>query len=77
MTLIDTDEATLRSGHVVEDPFDNVRRDAEGGHAGRGRAPKIVQSPRRGIGQFLGLLAGVQFSFPRFPHTTVQLTLGR
>src|SRR4029077_3690048 len=58
VTVVNGRDATNRAGHMVEDLVDDMRRDIEPSHPGRGRPPQVMQNPvidRRPIRVFAGL----------------------
>jgi hypothetical protein len=54
--VVDGSDAADRSGDVIKNAVDDVRRNVEPSHAGRGRPPKIVQDPTIDAG-FIWILA--------------------
>ena len=44
-SIINTSNAALVAALMVKDLLDDVRRDADVGHAGRGRSAKVVNIP--------------------------------
>ena len=50
--VVDASHAALVAAHIIQDGFNDVRRDADLGHAGSRGAAQVMQSPTR---QQLGL----------------------
>jgi len=76
MAIVDGGHTVDRTGDVIEDAVDHVRRDVEPCHAGRRRPPKIVQDPGPDL-SFSRILAGLLELRPKqLEHVPVKPLLG-